>query len=135
MLKDSQIALGGQDCHFAASGAHTGDISAEMLKDAGCRYVILGHSERRTDHGEASETVRAKAEAARRAGLTAIICVGENAEQKDKGETLSVVGAQVASNSQGGATGKQTLIAYDPVQATGPVRPPPVSHVPGGPST
>src|SRR3546814_7066937 len=101
MLKDSQIALGGQDCHFAASGAHTGDISAEMLKDAGCRYVILGHSERRTDHGEASATVRAKAEAARRAGLTAIICVGEHAAQRDNGETLSVVGAQVASRTPG----------------------------------
>src|SRR3546814_13073599 len=90
-----------------------------MLKDAGCRYVILGHSERRTDHGEASETVRAKAEAARRAGLTAIICVGHTAEQRDNGETLSVVGPQLASSIPGGEPGQDTVLAYAPVWAIG----------------
>jgi triosephosphate isomerase len=81
-LKGSRIAVGGQDCHAAASGAHTGDIAAEMLKDAGCAYVIVGHSERRADHGETSRQVCAKAEAAHRAGLTAIVCVGETAAER-----------------------------------------------------
>src|SRR5690606_10904569 len=86
--RGSGIGIGGQDCHPKASGAHTGDISAEMLADAGATYVIVGHSERRADHGETDALVRAKAEAAHRAGLTAIICVGETLEQRDAGETI-----------------------------------------------
>ena len=85
----SPLLIGGQDCHAKASGAHTGDVSAEMLKDAGATAVIVGHSERRTDHGETDALVRAKAEAARRAGLTAIICIGETEKERDAGETLT----------------------------------------------
>ena len=97
-LKGSRIAVGGQDCHAKASGAHTGDISAEMLKDAGATAVIVGHSERRTDHGEGDATVKAKAEAAHRAGLTAIVCVGETAAERQAGQTLAVVTRQLAGS-------------------------------------
>ncbi len=119
VLKGSRIALGGQDCHVSASGAHTGDIAAEMLADAGCRYVIVGHSERRADHGETDKLVRTKAEAAYRAGLTAIICVGETAAQRRRRETLKVVGAQLRGSLPVGATAKNTVVAYEPVWAIG----------------
>ena len=119
VLKGSRIALGGQDCHVAESGAHTGDIAAEMLADAGCRYVIVGHSERRADHGETDKLVRAKAEAAHRAGLIAIICVGETAAQRRRRETLNVVGAQLRGSLPPGATAKNTVVAYEPVWAIG----------------
>src|SRR5690606_28430108 len=92
------IAIGGQDCHAAASGAHTGDISAAMLADAGASAVILGHSERRADHGESSEAVRAKAEAAHAAGLITIICTGESLEQREAARTLAIIGAQIAAS-------------------------------------
>src|SRR5258706_14710177 len=91
----SALHVGGQDCHERPSGPHTGDISAEMLKDAGAVAVIVGHSERRADHGELDRTVRAKAEAAHRAGLAAIICVGETAGERRAGLTLDVVGRQL----------------------------------------
>ncbi|WP_374628254.1 triose-phosphate isomerase [Pannonibacter indicus] len=115
----SKVALGGQDCHAKASGAHTGDISAEMLKDAGASAVLAGHSERRTDHGESDAVVKAKAEAAWRAGLTAIICVGETEAERKGGKTLDVVGTQLAGSVPDGATAANTVIAYEPVWAIG----------------
>lgn len=112
------MGLGGQDCHAAESGAHTGDISAEMLKDAGASYVIVGHSERRTDHGETSAIVRVKAKAALRAGLTPIICVGETRAQREAGEALSVVGRQIEESVPAEAP-ETVVVAYEPVWAIG----------------
>jgi len=113
------VALGGQDCHAATSGAHTGDISAAMLADAGATHVIVGHSERRADHGETDAAVRAKAVAAQNAGLTAIICLGETLVDRDAGRTLDVVGAQLAGSVPDGSHGGNTVIAYEPVWAIG----------------
>lgn len=113
------IAIGGQDCHGAASGAHTGDTSAEMLKDAGASYVILGHSERRTDHGESDGTVRAKTEAAWAADLVAVVCIGETLEEREAGETLKIAGGQLAGSLPEGSTGANTVVAYEPVWAIG----------------
>jgi len=115
----SAVTIGGQDCHAAASGAHTGDISAEMLADAGARAVIVGHSERRTDHHESDAEVRAKAEAAWRAGLAAIVCVGEQQAEREAGRTLDVVGSQLAGSVPNGATGANLVVAYEPVWAIG----------------
>jgi triosephosphate isomerase len=117
--KGTRLIVGGQDCHANASGAHTGDISAEMLADAGARAVIVGHSERRWDHGELDAEVRAKAMAAHRAGLTAIICVGETAGERAIGLTLEVVGRQLAGSLPKAATAADTVIAYEPVWAIG----------------
>lgn len=117
--KGSSLILGGQDCHAKASGAHTGDISAEMLADAGCKAVIVGHSERRTDHKESSADVKAKAEAAWRAGLTAIVCVGEQRAEREAGKTLDVVGAQLGGSLPDGATAANLVVAYEPVWAIG----------------
>ncbi len=113
------LAVGGQDCHAKASGAHTGDVAAEMLRDAGATAVIVGHSERRTDHGETDAAVRAKCAAAHRAGLVAIVCVGETEAQRKAGETLKVVGAQLAGSLPDGATAATTVVAYEPVWAIG----------------
>ena len=118
-LRGSSIALGGQDCHTARSGAHTGDISAEMLRDAGCTYVIVGHSERRADHGESDETVRAKAQAAQAAGLIPIVCVGETADQRAAGKALAVVAGQLEGSLPPGCTGANLVVAYEPVWAIG----------------
>lgn len=115
----SRLLVGAQDCHANASGAHTGDIAAEMLADAGARAVIVGHSERRMDHGELSADVRAKAAAAHRAGLSAIICVGETAGERAIGLTLAVVGRQLAASLPKGASAANTVIAYEPVWAIG----------------
>lgn len=115
----SPLQVGGQDCHWSASGAHTGDLSAEMLKDAGATAVIVGHSERRSDHGELSHTVRRKAEAAHRVGLVAIVCVGETAGERRAGLTLAVVGRQLAASLPDTATAADTVIAYEPVWAIG----------------
>lgn len=115
----SAVMIGGQDCHVAPSGAHTGDISAEMLKDAGATLVIVGHSERRTDHGESDELVRSKAEAATRGGLVPILCVGETRAQRDGGETLRVVGRQIDDAVPPGSTGATLVVAYEPVWAIG----------------
>jgi len=115
----SRILVGGQDCHPKTAGAHTGDVSAEMLADAGAKAVIVGHSERRMDHGEMDRDVRAKAEAAHRAGLVAIICVGETAGERANGLTLSIVGRQLAGSVPKGATAQNTVIAYEPVWAIG----------------
>lgn len=118
-LKGSKLALGAQDCHASASGAHTGDVAASMLADLGCRYVILGHSERRTDHGESSAMVAAKAKAALTAGLTAIICVGETEAQRNAGEELKIVEKQIVESVPEGANAGNTVIAYEPVWAIG----------------
>ncbi|NNK78420.1 MAG: triose-phosphate isomerase [Litoreibacter sp.] len=113
------LAIGGQDCHPEISGAHTGDISAVMLKDAGASHVILGHSERRADHGEGDALVRAKTQAAHRAGLTAIVCVGETLAQRDSGETLEVIGAQLQGSLPDLINAAKTVLAYEPVWAIG----------------
>jgi triosephosphate isomerase len=113
------VFIGGQDCHAKASGANTGDISAEMLKDAGASFVIAGHSERRADHGETDAVVRAKAEAGWRAGLTAIVCVGERKEQREAGKAVAVVREQLAGSIPDGATAAKLVVAYEPVWAIG----------------
>ena len=113
------LVIGGQDCHPNASGAHTGDISAEMLADAGASAVIVGHSERRADHGESDALVRQKAEAAWRAGLTAIVCIGETREQRDAGQTLDICGGQLKGSLPEGATAARLVVAYEPVWAIG----------------
>jgi triosephosphate isomerase len=118
-LAGGRVAMGGQDCHAKASGAHTGDVSAAMLADAGCTFVILGHSERRQDHGETDATVRAKAVAARAAGLVAIVCVGETEAERTAGRHLDVVAAQIAGSVADDATAADTVVAYEPVWAIG----------------
>lgn len=115
----SPLLVGGQDCHAKASGAHTGDVSAEMLRDAGAMAVIVGHSERRADHGESDAVVRSKCEAAHRAGLVAIVCVGETAAERKGGRTLSVVKAQLAGSLPEACKAATTVIAYEPVWAIG----------------
>ncbi len=119
LAKGSELAIGGQDCHAKVSGAHTGDVSAQMLKDLGATYVIVGHSERRKDHSESSAQVRAKAEAAITAGLIAIVCVGESEAQRRAGETLTVVGQQMDESWPAGATAATLVIAYEPIWAIG----------------
>jgi len=121
---ETDLAVGGQDCHMAESGAHTGDISAQMLKDLGCSYAIVGHSERRADHGEMDDVVRAKAEAAQAAGLIAIVCVGETEAERDKGITIDVVAAQIAASVPPASTSENTVVAYEPVWAIGTGRTP-----------
>ncbi len=113
------LAIGGQDCHPKASGAHTGDISAEMLADAGASAVIVGHSERRADHGESDGLVRQKAEAAWRAGLTAIVCIGETGQQRDSGKTLEICGGQLDNSLPAAARANNLVVAYEPVWAIG----------------
>lgn len=116
---DSALRIGGQDCHHAAAGAHTGDLAAEQLADAGASHVIVGHSERRADHGEDDAQVAAKAAAAWRAGLVAIICVGETLAQRQAGKTLAVIARQLAGSLPDGAQAQSTVIAYEPVWAIG----------------
>jgi triosephosphate isomerase len=118
-LKGGDVTVGGQDCHFAESGAHTGDIAAVMLADVGCSHVILGHSERRADHGESDELVRSKTEAAHAAGLVAIVCVGETLAERDSGETLARISSQIEGSLPAAATAENTVIAYEPVWAIG----------------
>ncbi len=118
-LNGTPIAIGGQDCHIETSGAHTGDISAAQLADAGATAVIVGHSERREDHDETSDIVRQKAEAAHKAGLTAIICIGETLAQREAGETLEVIGAQLSLSLPDSSTAANTVVAYEPIWAIG----------------
>jgi triosephosphate isomerase (TIM) len=118
-LEGSGLGLGGQDCHEQVSGAHTGDISAAMLADIGCGYAIVGHSERRADHGESDAVVRAKASAAHGAGLIAIICVGETEAERDAGQAMTVVDRQLRGSMPEGATAANTVVAYEPVWAIG----------------
>jgi len=119
LAQGSALAIGGQDCHAKPSGAHTGDIAAEMLADAGARAVIVGHSERRTDHHETDSDVRAKALAAWRAGLTAIVCVGEQQAERAAGQTLTVVGRQLDGSLPPHPTAANLVVAYEPVWAIG----------------
>jgi triosephosphate isomerase len=119
VLVGSGIALGGQDCHAAPKGAYTGDISAEMLADLGCSYIILGHSERRQGHGETDAVVRGKIGAAWRAGLAAILCVGETQRQRQAGEAVAVVSSQLAGSVPEDATAASLVVAYEPVWAIG----------------
>jgi triosephosphate isomerase len=123
------VMVGGQDCHQNVSGAHTGDISAAMLKDAGASHVILGHSERRADHGEGDALVHAKAEAAYGSALVAVICVGETEAERDAGHTLKVIGAQLAGAVPDAATAANTVIAYEPVWAIGTGRTPTLAQI------
>jgi triosephosphate isomerase (TIM) len=113
------LSVGAQDCHPKTSGAHTGDISAEMLADAGARAIIVGHSERRADHGETDALVRQKAEAAWRAGLTALVCIGETRKQRDSGKTLEICGTQLLGSLPDGSTAANLVVAYEPVWAIG----------------
>jgi len=115
----SNVKIGGQDCHAAKSGAHTGDIAAEMIADAGGTLVIVGHSERRTDHKETDADVRAKAEAAWRAGLTPILCIGETEAERRGGLTEAVLARQIAGSLPDGATAAKLVVAYEPVWAIG----------------
>ena len=118
-LGSKALKVGAQDCHPKASGAHTGDISAEMLADAGARAVIVGHSERRADHAETDLEIRQKAEAAWRAGLTAIVCIGETQHQRDHGQTLDICGDQLKISLPEGARADNTVVAYEPIWAIG----------------
>ena len=118
-LSGSGVMVGGQDCHAAASGAFTGSISAEMLKDAGCGHVIVGHSERRHGLGESDADVRAKAAAAHRAGLVAIVCVGETRAEREAGRAVDVVATQLAGSLPQGAGADRLVVAYEPVWAIG----------------
>jgi triosephosphate isomerase len=128
-IAGSQVALGGQNCHAAEKGAHTGEISAAMLKDAGCAYVILGHSERRTDQGETDAQVQAKTAAAHKVGLCSIVCIGETLAQRDAGETLSVIARQIAGSLPEGLDATSLVIAYEPVWAIGTGRTPTTGQV------
>jgi len=118
-LRGSKVALGAQDVHFAEKGAHTGDISPLMLKDLGCKFVIVGHSERRADHGESDELVCKKAKAAQEQGLTAVICIGETDEQRTAGKTIEVCTKQILGSVPEKSTYRNTVIAYEPVWAIG----------------
>jgi triosephosphate isomerase len=118
-LDGSPVRLGGQDCHAAENGAHTGDLAAAMLADIGCSYVIVGHSERRQDHGESDAAVRAKAEAAHASGLTAIVCVGETEQERKAGRALDVVAGQIQGSLPATATAANTVVAYEPIWAIG----------------
>lgn len=119
LCEDSPLAIGAQDCHQDISGAHTGDISAEMIADCFGTYVIVGHSERRRDHDESSDLVRAKADAAHAMGLTTIICVGETGEERRAGQTLDVLKRQIDASIPHEATAENTVVAYEPVWAIG----------------
>jgi triosephosphate isomerase (TIM) len=128
-LDGSHVALGGQDCHVNVSGAHTGDVSAQMLADVGANFVIVGHSERRTDHHETSATVQAKAYQAIQAGLKPIICVGESEAQRDAGQAETIVLEQLLASIPTDATAQQVCIAYEPVWAIGTGRTPSIGDV------
>lgn len=118
-LSGTSVKHGGQDCHWNTSGAHTGDISAEMLADLGCGFGIVGHSERRADHGETDEIVKQKALALHRAGVTPIICIGETREERESGQTLTVLEGQLKGSVPSELNGKDMVVAYEPVWAIG----------------
>ncbi len=128
-IAGSAVALGGQNCHAASSGAHTGEISAAMLKDAGCGYVILGHSERRADQGESDAQVRAKVAAVDEVHLCSIVCIGETLAQREAGETLDVIARQVEGSVPEGLGATSLVIAYEPVWAIGTGRTPTAQQV------
>ena len=128
-VKGSGVLVGGQNCHAVVSGAHTGDISAEMLRDAGASHVIVGHSERRTDCGETDAVVRAKAEAAWRAGLMPVVCIGETLTEREAGRTLTVLETQLKGSVPAGATAARLVVAYEPVWAIGTGKTPTTAEV------
>ena len=128
-LRGSKIALGAQDVHFAEKGAHTGDIRPLMLKDVGCGYVIIGHSERRVDHFESDKLINQKAVAAHAAGLNTVICIGETGEQRDAGKTIKVCESQIKGSVPSDATAKNTVIAYEPIWAIGTGKTPTAADV------
>jgi triosephosphate isomerase (TIM) len=127
--RDKSLKIGGQNCHWEASGAHTGDISAAMLADAGASHVILGHSERRSNHGETDAEVAAKTQAAWAAGLVTVVCVGETERQRDLGTTLPVVGGQLDTSLPDGCTAANLVVAYEPVWAIGTGRTPTLAEI------
>jgi triosephosphate isomerase (TIM) len=129
LARGTALQVGAQDCHPKPQGAHTGDLSAAILKDAGASHVILGHSERRTDHGETDALVRAKAEAVLNAGLVAIVCIGETESERDSGQTLAVIGTQLDGSIPMGASAASLVIAYEPVWAIGTGRTPTLSEI------
>ena len=129
LLRGSGIVLGAQDCSSEPKGAHTGDISAPMLRDAGCRMVIVGHSERRHGHGESDDTVRAKAAAAHAAALIAILCIGETEDQWLAGGTLEVLDRQLEGSVPPGAGAENLILAYEPVWAIGTGRTPSIEEI------
>jgi len=129
VLADSSVALGAQDCHMNEAGAHTGDISAAMIKDLGATYVIVGHSERRADHAESDVIVRAKAAAVLTAGLTPIICVGETEAERDAGQAETIVGKQIRGSVPEAAAEDTIVIAYEPVWAIGTGRTPTIDDI------
>lgn len=118
-ISSGQVDVGAQDCHMNMNGAHTGDVSAEMIKELGCNHIIVGHSERRADHGESNEIVNAKAVAVQAVGSSAIICVGETIEEREAGKALDVVTSQVKASIPETAKAENTIIAYEPVWAIG----------------
>lgn len=128
-LEGTKVAVGAQDCHPKPSGAHTGDVSAPMIKDAGAAFVIVGHSERRADHGETDAMVRAKAEAARAAGLIPIVCIGETTAERDAGKTMAVLARQIRGSVPPGLSATDVVIAYEPVWAIGTGRTPTVAEI------
>ena len=128
-VRGSGVLVGGQDCHAKANGAHTGDIAAEMLRDLGAACVIVGHSERRTDHGETDAVVRAKAEAAWRAGLLPIVCIGETLAEREAGNTFPVLARQLKGSIPAGATAARLVVAYEPVWAIGTGKTPTTAEV------
>lgn len=119
IAQDSGVQIGAQDCHTAISGAHTGDIAAPMIADTGATYVIVGHSERRQAYEEQNRDIRNKAKAARDAGLTAILCIGESLEDREANNTLDIIGGQLSGSVPDGATAKTLVIAYEPIWAIG----------------
>ena len=127
--RGSALMVGAQDCHPKPQGAHTGDLSVAILRDAGATHVIVGHSERRTDHGETDDLVRAKAEAVVDAGLVAIVCIGETEAERDNGKTLAVIGTQIDGSIPGGATAANLVVAYEPVWAIGTGRTPTLAEI------
>lgn len=129
LAKGTALHVGGQDCHAKTSGAHTGDLAATMLADAGASHVILGHSERRTDHGETDAEVKAKAAAALAAGLVAVVCIGETEAERDAGTTLDVIGTQLAGSVPEGTSAANLVIAYEPVWAIGTGRTPTLDEI------
>lgn len=128
-LKGCAVALGAQDCHARDSGAHTGDLSAQMFAEAGCRYVIVGHSERRAAHGETDSAVAAKAKAAYGAGLAAIVCIGESQAERDGARARAVVARQLKASVPEGADTSNTVIAYEPIWAIGTGRTPSAAEI------
>lgn len=128
-VQNSAVEIGGQDCHALAKGAYTGDVAATMVAETGASHVIVGHSERRDGHGETSETVRAKAQAAWAAGLTAIVCIGESEAERAGTQTLAIIGAQLQASLPDGATAANTVVAYEPIWAIGTGKVPTLAQI------